>query len=420
MKLSAFHLSGIAALLFPLIVGGLFAQPDTLSLSESVKAAQQYNSNVSLSQSAVDQSDARLRELRANRYPSLFFRTHFLYAPDFGYNVAITNGGEYGLRLVAGLPLYDGGVKSALVDQAANNVERAQLDIERTKSEIAFGVRSTYYEILRAEAELRIRQETVRRLQDYLTLLKQLQLGGVATESDVLKAQVDLNNAVIAREAIQQSIRNAKLLLNNLAGRPLRQPFEVSQLSTPDTIAVTDTLPSNNIDLRLLRYDVEATSYNIAIAKSERLPTLAISGDIGALGIKVRDWRDETGYSVFLSLDVPIFTWGGIGHRIEQKELMQKQKQLELDVKRRDVETQWQATVNDAEQFRRNIAQYVSNLKIAENNYLSAKARFVGGGGSNLEVLDAQRLLLETHLNANNSEFQLRSAIANLLRLSGQ
>lgn len=420
MELSAFNIRRIATLLFPFISGGLFAQTDTLSLSESITAAQEYNVNMRIAQNAVDQSDARLRELRANRYPSLFFRTHFLYAPDFGYNVAITNGGEYGVQLVTGLPLYDGGVKNALVDQAANNVGRAQLGVERTESEIAFSVRSAYFEIVRAEAELRIRQETVRRLQDYLTLLKQLQAGGAATESDVLKARVDLSNATVAVEGTQQSLQNAKLLMNNLMGRPLRKPFDVTQLSPADTIAVTDTLPASNIDLRLLRYDVEATSYDIAIAKSERLPTLAIGGDIGALGVKVRDWRDETGYSVLLSLDVPIFTWGGIGNRIEQKELIQKQKQLELDVKRRDVETQWQATVIDAEQFRRNIAQYVSNLKIAENNYLSAKARFVGGGGSNLEVLDAERLLLETHLNANNSEFQLRLAIANLLRLSGQ
>ncbi len=421
MSFSRHFVNKISFVLFILsLFRNAVAQIDTISLSESIELALKQNANVHVSQNAVDQSDARLHELKTNRYPSLSFRTHFLYAPDFGYNVAITNGGEYGVQLMTGLPLYDGGVKNALVDQAVSNLARTQLDKERMKSEITFSIRSAYYEILRSEAELHIRQETVRRLQDYVSLLKQLQSGGGATESDVLNAQVDLNNAEIALDGTQESIRNAKLLLNNLMGRSLHHQFEVIQLPSADSTAISDSLPANNVDLRLLQYDVEAAVYDIAIAKSERLPTLAISGDIGALGIMVRDWRHETGYSVLLSLDIPIFTWGGIDSRIEQKELSQKQKQLELDVKRRDLETQWQLTINDVEQFKRNFVQYMTNLRIANDNYLYAKARFVGGGGSNLDVLEAQRLLLETQLNANNSEFQLRSAIANLLRLSGQ
>jgi outer membrane protein len=375
--------------------------------------------NVKIGQNATDQSNARLQELRANRYPSLFFRTHWLYAPDSGYNIAVTNGGEYGVQLVTGLPLYDGGVKNSLVDQAATNVILARLDTQRTKSELAFSVRLAYYGLLRAQSELRIREDGVRRLQEYVTLLEQLQSGGAATETDVLKARVDLNNAAVAAEALRQSVCNSKLLLNNLMGKPPQEPIEVAAAPAIDTTTAADTLPADNFDLRVLKCDVEATSMDIAVARSERLPTLSVAGDVGALGLKVEDWRREKGYSVLLSLDVPIFTWGEIGDRIQQKQLVRTQKLLELEAKRRDLETEWRTTITGLEQSKRAIAEYSRNVDIARNNYLSAKTRFAGGSGSSLEVLDAHRLLVETQIYANNSEFQLRTAAANLIRLSG-
>jgi outer membrane protein TolC len=155
------------------------------------------------------------------------------------------------------------------------------------------------------------------------------------------------------------------------------------------------------------------------MAKRERLPTLSITGDVGALGIKPNDFRNNLGYSVLLSFDFPIFAWGGIKNRIRQKEYDFKRVHLQLELEQREIETEWYETMNDVRQFEKNLADYARNIEAARNNFLSAKSRFLGGTGSNLEVLDAQRLLLEATLNLNNTYFQLRTATANLIRLNG-
>jgi outer membrane protein len=406
-------------LLVPLTAGTASGQTDTMSLDEAIKMAQEHNLNIGMAQNSVLQNKAHFNELKANRYPSMALSSHYLYAPDHGYNPALTNGGEYGVQITAGLPLYDGGVRAAQANQGANALERSSWGVEKAKSEIAFSVRSTYYEILRAQTELRIRQETVQRLKDYSALLKELQAGGNATESDVLKARVELNNALIELDGAEKTFNNGKLLLNNLMGRPLTYTFEVGPLSDQDTTVVLNKFPKDNLDLRLLQYDQKSASYDLIIAKRERLPALSITGDVGALGLKPNEFRNDLGYSVLLSLGIPIFTWGGIKNRIQQKDYDYKRAQMQFELQRREVETEWYETINDVRQFEKNLVDYAHNIKDAENNYLSAKSRFVGGTGSSLEVLDAQRLLLEANLSLNNTYFQLRTATANLIRLNG-
>ena len=86
----------------------------------------------------------------------------------------------------------------------------------------------------------------------------------------------------------------------------------------------------------------------------------------------------------------------------------------------RELEERWRLTVSDLDIARRSLDAYRKNAAAASDNYLSAKSRFVGGTGSNLEVLDAQRLLMETKLNENTMTFQIRLALANLRRLRGE
>ncbi|TLY31031.1 MAG: TolC family protein, partial [Ignavibacteria bacterium] len=139
-----------------------------------------------------------------------------------------------------------------------------------------------------------------------------------------------------------------------------------------------------------------------------------------ALGIHPHEFRDDVGYSVFLSLDLPIFSWGAINDRIEQRVFDRDQLDAQLELQRRGLETEWRNTLGDVELARKSLVSYRANITEAEKNYLSAKSRFAGGSGSNLEVLDSQRLLEEVKLNFNSTLFQLRASLAGLLKLSGK
>jgi len=415
MKRLVFCLSLIA-----LYVLRAYSQVDTISLPQAIELARKNNPSMKIAETGIKQSESRFHEVTTTRYPALFFRSHLLYTPEDSYNTAITNGGEYGVQLSTTLPLYDGGVRGALVDQSSNAIARSQINLQKSNLDIAFAVRTQYYETLRAEEELAIRRETVNRLEDYRTLLNQLRLGGGATQGDLLKTQVDLNNAIIAADAARQAVQKAKLLLVNILGGPLNQAIEVAPEAGADSSAIPTLTVEENPEYQLLDRDRKSADYSITVAKGERLPTLTLGGDLGALGIHPHEFGDDLGYSVFLSLDLPIFSWGAISDRIEQRVFDRDQLDAQILLQRRGLETEWRNTLGDLELARKSLVSYRANIAEAEKNYLSAKSRFAGGSGSNLEVLDSQRLLEEVKLNFSSTLFQLRSSLAGLLKLSGK
>ena len=401
--------------------GVIYSQTrDTLSLRQSIDLSIKNNLKLISAELNVKQNDLHLRELKSSRYPPIFFHSRFLHAPVSGYNEVVTNGGEYGVQISAGYPLYDGGIRSATIDQSINNGERAAIDLQKNKIEIAFTVRTIYYEILRTEEEIRIRRETVERLNDYVVLLNQLRLGGNATGSDVLKANVDLNNSNISLDQAIISLHKSRLMLTNVTGVTLNRMLEILPVDSEDSTSMPQFSTGNNPELQLLQREKLSAGYDAAIARGERLPVLSVTGDVGVLGVMPAEFRHNIGYSLLFTLEIPVFTWGGIDYRIERKEIAYRQIETQFLIQQRDLETEWSLTMSDLELARKNAIGYANNISEADRNFLSAKSRMAGGSGSNLEVLDAQRLLVEAKLNYNQTVFQLRYDLALALKLSGQ
>src|SRR5213075_1434984 len=139
---------------------------------------------------------------------------------------------------------------------------------------------------VRAKAELQIREETVERLEDYATLLNRLRLGVPATGGDVLKADVDLNNAKIERELTRQDVNKSAFSLSHAMGvGPGTWSVVESDIDADSGLAAAATLESN-YEVRMLESEKASTLYDISIAQAERLPTVSIAGDVGALGVQ--------------------------------------------------------------------------------------------------------------------------------------
>ncbi|MHB8579692.1 MAG: TolC family protein [Ignavibacteriaceae bacterium] len=396
-----------------------YAQSDSLSLNKAIEIALKNNQNITFANQEIEKSKYALKEARSNLFPSIYGTSHYIYAPENGYDPVVTNGGEYGLQISANYALFDGGVRSALINKANVNIKGKNLSLQQTQSEIRYLVRVVYFEISAAKNELNAQRIGVTELTNYLQLLEQLKAGGVATESDVLKAKVDLNNLLITLETSKQKIEKLTFDMNNLLGRRIDEPLNIYVDNPADT--TTNLTPTANkmIDLELVQNEAKASSYDINIAKGEKLPQLSITGDAGVLGVKPNNIKQDAGYSLFLSFSVPLFTWGGIESRIQQAEITQKQALTKVSLTDRALQTQRLSILSEIELAKKNMKNYQSSIKTAEENYLSSEARFKGGSGTNLDVLDAHRLVIQAESDYNNAVLQYQTASASLLRLYG-
>ncbi len=396
------------------------AGADSLTLDEAINIALRNNLNIQIASKEVKKNHYAVNENDAALLPGISAQSHYLYAPESGYDPAVTNGGEYGLQLSADYTLYNGGLNHLAINQADKNVNLSELSLQKAKSELIFNVRSVFYEINHAKRGAKYQDETLQSLKDYYSYLKELQSGGNATQSDVLKTEVDLNNAKINLEDEKLNLNKLKKELLSLLFLPADTSIAIGNIAKTDTTLPPDKPAADFIDVKIAEMEAVINHFDIQTAQAEKLPVINLSGDAGVLGVKPEDYKNDVGYSANVNVNVPIFSWGMVNAKIEQATVAYEQSKLKTSLIKQNLTLTKDSLITEFQLAARKMEAYKNNVKTAEDNFYYSKALFIGGSGSTLEVLDAFRLLNDAKTNYNNSILTLRQARAELLKLYGE
>ncbi|MBI3985934.1 MAG: TolC family protein, partial [Lentisphaerae bacterium] len=215
------------------------AQPNPvrLTLSDCVRLA--LERNPLLSAAAQDRIAAReaVGESRAAYYPTLGVRggvsrwqTHAflpggLGAPNLPSIVGPTD--DWAAGGFARVLLLDSGVRHAGL-AAAHSLEAAAVHTaDAVRQTVILEVHETFYQLAVA-MELRVVAEHSFILaESHLEIAKNRQTVGDKTESDVLRAQVEVDDARVERVRADSLIRAAKGSLNTAMGAPAETPIDI-------------------------------------------------------------------------------------------------------------------------------------------------------------------------------------------------
>jgi outer membrane protein len=405
-----------AAALYPQSVSG----PDSLSLQQAISIALEKNLNIKIATKEIDKNNYVVDESNSSLLPVLSAQSHFLYAPPSGYDSTVTNGGEYGLQLSVDYTLYNGGLNHLLVNKAGRNVNLSELNLQKVKSELIFNVRTVFYNINHAMRGAEYQTENVKSLLNYLQFVKEQHSGGNASQSDILRTEVDLNNAKIKLEDEKLKLKRLKGQLFSLLFLPADTTVTVEKISESDVTIPPEQSPDNFIDVKIAEMQATINQLNIRTVSAEKLPVINLSGDAGVLGIKPENYNNDVGYSANINIRVPIFSWGAINARIDQASVTYEQSRLNAGLVKHNLIQVRDSLIAEFRQAEIKMKAYKNNVKTAEDNFYYSKALFIGGSGSTLEVLDAYRMLNDTKTNYNNSILAMQQVRAELLKLYGE
>lgn len=393
---------------------------DSLTLQQAIEIALKNNLNIQIANKEINKSQYAVDENNADFFPSLSGRSHYLYAPQEGYDPTVTNGGEYGLQLSADYTLYNGGLNHLAVNKATTNINLSELSFEKARSDLIFEVRSVYYEIDNAKREVEFQTETLQSLQDYFNYLKESRSGGNAAQSDVLKTEVDLNNAKINLEGAVLNLKKLNKELFSILSIPSDTRISFISPAEIDITLPPDESTDQFIEVKIVQMETDISQFDIQMAQAERFPVVNLSGDAGVLGVKPKNYKNDLGYSAAVDINVPIFSWGKINAKIQQATVAYEQSKLKVDLKKKELQLTKDSLLSELDLAKKRMEAYKNNVKTAEDNFYYSKALFIGGSGSTLEVLDAYRLLNDVKTNYNNSILSFQQAKAGLLKLYGK
>lgn len=403
-----------------------------LKLERALEIALANNPDVVSAEWRTEAARARKRQASSEHWPSLSLYAayrHHWHEERLGPARSQTASPVFSHDIFAGdvvltIPLLSGGRVVNAVQAADLSAQAAKKKLSRTREELIFNVKSTFYAILGQNKLIEAIEHSRKALTQHREKTLQLIEARKAARVDLLNIEVrlaDLSHRLVKQRGMMDL--HERLLLSLLGveaapvgGLALDGGLEPRNFS-PDGEELTTAALAARADIFELDLEIEAQARRVDMAKAGYRPVLSAKGTYGAR-LSIQGDYDDLGF-VGLEMAVPIFSGFHTPARVEeeQAELMileQKKRKLVLAV-RREIDSaviQVKTALAAVEATERSIAMAEESLRITRD-----KAAL--GHGTATDVLDAQAALLQAETNYFAALADLHTAYATLELAAG-
>jgi outer membrane protein TolC len=387
----------------------LVAQPIALSFQSALEQGLQYNIGLLLSSKTTEQARsarlAQLSELLPQVSASLRESRQKTNLEAFGISFP-------GVPKTTEVTNSDARAtfSSAIVDlralsntrAATANVKAAEWDYRNTREAVTLAIATTYLQTVSAEAALLSAQADLRTAQALYQLASDREKAGLSPNIDTLRAQVEMQARQQAVTQAQNLVDKQRVALLRIVGLPLNQEVAITSRvpykPTPD-VAPVDAFARalmTRADYQSAEAQRRAAELTKRGAELERLPTLTVTGDYGALGTTPSNTLST--WSASGIVRVPVFEGGRIHAAILQTSAALEQRQAELADLRTAIEQEVTNALLDVRAAAQQVDVATTTVDYAQQALMQAQDRFGAGVTNNIEVIQAQEALV----NANN------------------
>lgn len=392
------------------------AAAQALSRVDAVKAALDANPDVVRAREDLRVLEGRITEVKADALPEVKFlvNTNRYRDPSLLNSSSFDSFPAELRNELKPIPanLYDGAaqVKQTLysfkvgralrVAKLARSLGRE--DSRRVRQGIALDAVKAYDELLLTTEYVRINQQTLAQKEKHLESVRNRRAAGVATELDVLRSEVDVENQRAQLTRAEGRVDFARATLNAVMLKPIDAPIQPTDVlaSQPVDVTLDQALAAalaERPEIKSAQLSEQARDEAIGVEQAERKPHFDF---LGAFGYSVREpgnffHYDYSRWSFAVSATVPIFDGGRAAGRIAQAQA----ERAKAAQDRLAAENQIRLQVKDAYD-RLNVAGRL--LQAADLNITQARkaldmtqANYGLGAATQLDVTDAQAALNE-------------------------
>jgi outer membrane protein TolC len=314
----------------------------------------------------------------------------------------------YGVGLV--LPIDTSGRMLAVTALAGQQKDLADSEYLRTKEQMAFRVRKTFYQLWLAEKALLVAQSSYANLQHHVdTAQGQLDLGKISN-FEVLRSRVQRDAIKPQLIAAQNSVALAKLQLATLvrrAGDTLEIVFDDASTVPSDAVpTVDDALAAAyasrpEVHSAALQTQMSDTQTRLAVA--DLLPNMAFS--LQYRGVSPTDFTTSKWFEsenqqwvAQLSLSGSIDALSTPSRIVASNANAQAARQ-KLEAVRDQIRLDVEQALLNRRQSLESVEATKASIELAQTAYDMAESRFAAGLATNLDVLDSRLALDQAQIS---------------------
>ena len=379
---------------------------------DAIRQALARNPTLAVARAQVAQAQARVTQAYALPEPSLGAS---IVGQTGAFRWHSGNETDYSLGITVPFP-----TKIALQGQAAKG-ERGSIDETYTlqRQLVVFQTNQAYDSLLVSLQHRRDLEEARKLSQDFLDKTQARYNAGTVAKLDVIKAQVAVaqsENDLIANE---RGVANARAGLNRMLGRVLGASIEAADSLTipsapPDFAELEALAMQRRPELRGLVAEQAGARASQKLAQHYLIPDVDLS--VTRSRVNGEPYEYETG----IGFSLPIFFWQHQKGEVAEA----RYRANELDAQYRDMAAQVGEDLRNAyatasTSLRQAIYLRDQLVPSAREAYRIASTSYSLGGSSALEVIDAQRTLLDAQTQYAAALAAANDAIADLERATG-
>ena len=301
-----------------------------------------------------------------------------------------------------------------------------------------------------AEQSLAVLKESEKSIAETVSNTKAMYKQGLASEYDLLSAEVQLSNLRPNIIQTENSIKTSKLLFKMYLGLPESADFslvgslddfadEVAMASVP----TNEVDLSNNADLRALDLQSKLLEHQLELVNASRLPTVAAftnfiySGndntmDFGSLmgggmggsssggSSTKKEWWWQNPLSAGISISIPLFSGGRNINKAHEIRNSISQLSLQKEYMRQSVNVQVESAFNNIVTAREKMTSNEITVRQAQKAYEIAQVRYNAGTGTILELNSSELSLTQARLNYSQAIYDYLAARADYEKIIGE
>jgi outer membrane protein TolC len=309
---------------------------------------------------------------------------------------------------------------------AAEAVARAKTDIAARG--LVVTVVQSFYGLLAAQHKDSNAQQSLREAQQFFDVTRKQEQGGEAAHSDVVKAQIQLEQRLREAQEAQLASGKSQIALAVLIFADYRKDFSVvDDLEGKAGLAtfseIRELAAKNNPDIRAAQAAVEQEKSGVSVARSGFLPSLSFDYfygiDANQFAVNNRNHQQNLGSVAQAQLTIPVWTWGATRSKLKQAELHLQQAKVDLSFTQRQLLANLDAFYLEAEVAGSQLPSLAHSVDLAAASLKLALLRYTAGEVTVLEVVDAQSTLAQGRNAHADGLVRYCVALADLQTLTG-
>ncbi len=288
-----------------------------------------------------------------------------------------------------------------------------------------------YFAVAAAEQKLNAARRTSEEGERFLELTENLEKGGEVAHSDVIKAELQMQERRRQLQEAQLGVLNARLDLAVLIFPDFSDNFQTADdlhasVALPPRDAFEAQAGEGNPEIRAALETAKASEHDVKAARAGYLPNISLDYFYGidaehyAVNTVTPDGKiSNLGSSAIASLNLPVWNWGATQSKVKQAELKRDLAKKELSFAQRKLLAEMRSLYAEAETALNELSGLQRSAELSAESLRLTTLRYKNGESTVLEVVDAQTTFAQSNSAYQDGAVRYRVALANLQTLTG-